>query len=142
MSSVKTKISFAASVGSALMLSAPRMMSTETTVAYQCNFVSNSSATIWDSSKFSQSSLILGPNVHEKWGAATNIRFKELAHKDVMDQLTPSEWAKLDSLSALRREALFPRNADQILWQRKQNAITDKLLSALKEYVEFHNFPR
>jgi hypothetical protein len=139
MNTVKAKISVGASVGSALMFSAAQIMSSDATVSLSYNFVSNSSAVFLDSSKIQTSSLFLGSIVHQKWGAEANLRFKELASKDVMDELTAREWAELDSLSALRREAKFPLSADQILWQRKQNALTDKLLSALKEYVEFHN---
>lgn len=139
MSAVKAKVSVATSVGSALLLSATQVMSSPTTISFSYDFVSNTNTTFWDPLSAHSSSLVLGPVVHQKWSAQANLRFKELARKDVMDQLTASEWAELDSLSALRRQARFPLSADQILWQRKQNALTDKLLSALKEYVEFHN---
>jgi hypothetical protein len=141
MSTVKAKVSVAASVGSALMLSATQAMSSETKLSLPYSFVSNSITTLWDSSKVQSSSSILGHVVHQTWSAQANIRFKELARKDVMDELTAREWAELDSLSALRRQAKFPLSADQILWQRKQKAVTENLLNALKVYVEFHDFP-
>ena len=128
----------AATVGSALALSACQMMASGTTISVSYSFVSNSPSTTFDSTQVERSSLTLGPAFHRVWGADANIRFKELARKDVMGDLTPAEWAEFDSLAALRREAKFPLSADQILWQRKQNALTDKLLEALKEYVEFH----
>ncbi len=58
-----------------------------------------------------------------------------------MGQSTPEEWAELDTLMALRREAKFPLSADQILWQRKQKSLTDNLLIALQKYAEFHELP-
>ena len=140
MNGVKAKVSVAASVSSVLILGATQVLSSETTISLSYSLVSNSNTAFWNSSNVQRSSLVLGPVVHQKWSAQANLRFKELARKDVMDQLTAHEWAELDSLSALRRQAKFPLSADQILWQRKQNALTDKLLSALKEYVEFHNF--
>jgi hypothetical protein len=140
MRAVKAKVSVAAGVGSALMLSATQVISSGKTISLSYSFVSNSNTSLWDSSNVQSSSLVLGQAIHQQWSAQANLRFKELARKDVTDQLTAREWAELDSLSALRRQARFPLSADQILWQRKQNALTDKLLSALKEYVEFHNF--
>jgi len=140
-SAVKTKVSVAASVGSALALSASQFMASGTTVSIPYSFVSNLSSTSLDSSKIKQSSLTIGAAFHRTWSAEANIRFKELARKEVMGDVTPSEWAELDSLAALRRQAKFPLSADQILWQRKQSALTQNLLEALKEYVEFHNNP-
>jgi hypothetical protein len=140
MRTIKAKVSAAASVSSALVLSTTQVIACERTISVPYNLVSNSNTTLWNSSNVNSSCLVLGPVFHQKWTAEANLRFKELAHKDAMDQLTAREWAELDSLSALRREAKFPLSADQILWQRRQNALTEKLLSALKEYVEFHNF--
>lgn len=142
MNTVKTKVSFAATVGSALVFSAAQAMSSETSFSLQYSYVSNSTAILWNSSSVQCSSLAVYPTLHQKWGAEANIRFKELANKYAMDQLTAREWAELNSLSDLRRQAKFPLSADQILWQRKQNALTDKLLSVLKEYVEFHDLSR
>ena len=142
MNVVNAKISIAASFGSAMMLSASHSISSPTTFSISYHFVSNSTTASWESSTIQSSSVLLGPVVHTRWSAEANIRFKELARKDVMGELTAREWAELDSLLALRRQAKFPLSADQILWQRKQNALTDKLLSALKEYVDFHNLPR
>lgn len=140
MSTVKARVSAAASVGSALLFSAAQAMSSETKLSIPYSFVSNSTTTLLDSSSIQRSSQALSSVVHQNWSAQANIRFKELARKDVMDQLTAREWAELDSLSALRRQAKFPLSADQILWQRKQKAVTENLLNALKEYVEFHDF--
>jgi hypothetical protein len=141
MRTVKAKISVAASVGSALVLSATQVMSSGASISISSNIVSSSSNTFWNSSNIQRSSLSLNSVVHQKWSAQANIRFKELARKDAMDELTAREWAELDSLSDLRRQAKFPLSADQILWQRKQKSVTQNLLNAIKEYVEFHDFP-
>ena len=141
VSAVKAKMSVAASVGSALVLSASQLVASGTTLSIPYSFVSNLPSTSLDSSKIRQSSLTIAAAFHRTWGADANIRFKELARKEVMNDLTPAEWAELDSLAALRRQAKFPLSADQILWQRKQSALTKRLLEALKEYVEFHSNP-
>lgn len=140
-STVKAKVSAGVGMGSALMLTASQLVASGTTLSIPYNFASNSSSTAFNSSKIQQSALTIGAAIHHTWGAEANIRFKELARKEMMNNMTAVEWAELDSLAALRRQAKFPLSADQILWQRKQSALTQKLLEALKEYVDFHNTP-
>ena len=141
MKVVKTKVSVAASMGSALVLTAGQFFASGATISVSSGFVSNLPTTTADISAIHRSSLSLGTAFHRTWNADANIRFKELARKEVSGDLTPAEWAELDALSDVRRQAKFPLKADQILWQRKQAAATEKLLAALKEYVELHKYP-
>ena len=72
------------------------------------------------------------------WDASANIRFKELAREEALRDLTAAEIFELEELTRLRRIAKYPRSAEEILWQRRQQKITDTLLDALKDYVDFH----
>lgn len=74
----------------------------------------------------------------ETWSPAKNIRFKELARAEAIRDLSIGEILELDDLTKLRRDTKHPRTADEILWQRRQQKLTNKLLDALVDYVEFH----
>lgn len=139
MNYIKTKVSVA--VGSALMINAIGGMSSGMKHTVEFGFFSNSTVGISHISDIRSSSLILESKQREGWTAQKGLRFKELIRKNAAGQISIPELAEFKSLSALRRREKFPLNADQILWQRKQDIITDKLLSVLKEYAEFHNIP-
>jgi hypothetical protein len=79
------------------------------------------------------------PIMVETWSADKNIRFKELARDEALRELSIEELAELDSLTRLRRFAKYPRSAEEILWQRRQQNLTRALVRALQEYVEFHH---
>lgn len=72
------------------------------------------------------------------WNAAANARFKELTRQEALLELDVEEMIELEELTRLRRAARHPCSADEILWQRRQQKLTDSLLAALKAYVEFH----
>src|ERR1035437_7549620 len=74
----------------------------------------------------------------DAWSAKKNIRFKELARDEALRELSIQELAELDSLTKLRRFAKYPRSAEEILWQRRQETLTRTLVQALEDYVEFH----
>lgn len=77
----------------------------------------------------------------EVWDAEKNGRFRQLASKEAQAGLPVEEEAELDSLSRLRRTQKFPRSAEEILWQRRQQRLTHNLVHALQEYVQFHESP-
>ena len=77
-----------------------------------------------------------------RWGAEQNARFKELAHDEALRELSIEELAELESLTRLRRFARYPRSADEIIWERRQQRLTRGLVQALQAYVEFHETPR
>jgi hypothetical protein len=139
MSSVTKTFSIAIGVGSALVLNTASGISNETRISISYSDSSNSPA-IRSPSTGETSSLELMRKPHRKWNADANIRFKELARKDALEELTAEEWMEFDLLSTIRREAKFPKSADQILWLRKQKAVTQELLAALRKYAEFHKF--
>jgi hypothetical protein len=78
----------------------------------------------------------------DHWSAEKNARFKELSRNEALRELTIEEQAELESLTRVRRFEKYPRSADEILWQRRQQQLTRSLLQALHEYVEFHETPR
>jgi hypothetical protein len=92
-------------------------------------------------SNSTSSGLILEPAVVEGWTAQKNLRFKELSRKEALEDLSIEELSELNSLTRLRRFKKFPRSADEILWQRRQQKLTRGLLRALQDYVEFHEAP-
>lgn len=73
------------------------------------------------------------------WGALANARFKELSREEALRDLSAAETLELDELTRLRRMAKYPRSAEEILWQRRQQKVTDALVNALKVYVDFHH---
>ena len=76
-----------------------------------------------------------------RWSAEKNLRFKELARNEALQELSIEELAELESLTRLRRFEKYPRSAEEILWQRRQQDITRALVQKLKEYVDFHETP-
>lgn len=74
----------------------------------------------------------------ETWTAGKGQRFRELALKESLDELSIEDQAELEELTRLRRSAKNPRTADEILWERRQNRVTNDLVHALQNYVEFH----
>lgn len=78
----------------------------------------------------------------DHWTAAKNVRFKQLARDEALRELSIEELAELESLTRLRRFEKYPRSADEILWQRRQQNLTRGLVKALEAYVEFHEAPR
>lgn len=76
-----------------------------------------------------------------RWSAEKNLRFKELARNEALQELSIEELAELESLTRLRRFEKYPRSAEEILWQRRQQDITRALMQKLKEYVDFHETP-
>ena len=106
----------------------------------------NSSATFAASGQFEAvfTPAKANPIYIEYWSAEKNIRFKELANKEVLDTISNEESKELDTLIRLRRSEKYPRSADEILWQRRQQKTTRKLVEILREYVELHetqNYP-
>jgi len=76
------------------------------------------------------------------WSATKNARFKELARNEALTGLSIEDFAELETLTRLRRFEKYPRSADEILWQRRQQKVTRGLVEALEAYVHFHETPR
>ncbi len=78
-------------------------------------------------------------NHNETWSAKKNLRFKELVRAEALGKIGIEEIAELEKLTRLRRFEKYPRSADEILWQRQQQKLTQQLLQSLEEYVDFHS---
>lgn len=78
----------------------------------------------------------------EMWTAEKSQRFRELALKESLEELPIEELAELEKLTRLRRSVQNPRKAAEILWERRQNRVTNELVRALQNYVEFHEDTR
>jgi hypothetical protein len=76
------------------------------------------------------------------WDAENNLRYKELARDEALRELSIEELAELETLTRLRRFAKYPRSAEEILWERRQQKVTHGLVQAVQTYVEFHETPR
>jgi len=74
----------------------------------------------------------------DHWNAEKNWRFASLAKKEALESLSIEEQLELDRLTNLRRTEKYPRTADEILWQRRQQRLTHGLVEALEAYVSFH----
>jgi len=78
----------------------------------------------------------------ERWDAEKNLRYKALAKDEALRDLSIEELAELETLTRLRRFAKYPRSADEILWERRQQKVTRGLVQAVQTYVEFHEATR
>lgn len=74
----------------------------------------------------------------QHWNAEKAQRFKDLSRIEALGVLTVKELAELEALTRLRRFTKYPRTADEILWNRRQNSVTSGLVQAVQKYVEFH----
>jgi hypothetical protein len=94
----------------------------------EVDFIENSSG----------SGLNVEVNEIGQWNAEKNGRFRKLAREEALGELSIEELAELEALTRLRRAVIYPRTADEILWQRRQQSLTRNLVRALQAYVEFH----
>jgi hypothetical protein len=73
-----------------------------------------------------------------EWTRAMAKRFRELVRKEALGELQPQEAMELEQLTRDRRHLLYPRSGKEVLWEVKQRELTEHLIKALREYVEFH----
>jgi len=126
-------------VTSALVLTATDVTASRLSIDASCLLQSNSSMFAAFGSVNSRShTLVQSAEEPKIWKAEYNQRFEKLSRKEARDELTVAELAELEELTKLKRAKKSPRTADEILWHRKQQALTDSLLESLKKYVEFH----
>ncbi len=77
-----------------------------------------------------------------EWTKSMAKRFRELARKEALGTISEAELAELEQLARDRRLLQHPRTVEEVLWETKQQAVTAKLVQALREYVEFHQATR
>jgi hypothetical protein len=75
------------------------------------------------------------------WNSKKNQRFNHLSREEAFRDLSIAELAELNYLGRLRRTALNPRSADEILRQRRQQQLTQQLTQAIERYVDFIQGP-
>lgn len=108
---------------------------------------SKTTAPLYAAANTNMVSARIGPSTSNKpvakvrsvpvWTSESAVRFDELARSEALGKITIKDLAELEGLSTLRR-LKYPRSARAILWERRQSKLTDALLTALRDYVEFH----
>jgi hypothetical protein len=124
---------------SSMIMAAPNIVSSEQDVAFDLNSRSNDTNVRFDLVTDDMTSGLVAeaPNV-ECWNPKKGLRFKALARGEAIRDLSIEELAELESLTRLRRFEKNPRTADEILWHRRQQKLTQSLVQALEKYVDFH----
>ena len=74
-----------------------------------------------------------------EWSPGQEEKFLDLAGREAMGNLSPTEAAELERLTQLRRGLKNPRKGEELLWEYQQRELTRDLISALTRYVTFHN---
>lgn len=128
-------------LSSAMVVAAPNAVTSESSIPPTISAQSNKPEAVAESFD-AASSLDVQAMAIDHWGAEKNARFKELSRNEALRELSTEELAELESLTRLRRFEKYPRSADEILWQRRQQNLTRRLVQALQAYVEFHETPR
>jgi hypothetical protein len=83
--------------------------------------------------------IIALPVLAPKWTRKMQKRFDELARLEAFGRLSAETTVELDFLSRTRERLLFPRTAEDIVFEMKERQLNSKLRQALREYVAFHN---
>jgi hypothetical protein len=85
-----------------------------------------------------EGSKITVPITHEMWTKSLDREFLELAERAAFLNATEEEMKRFAQLQVLRRQLKHPRTGEEVIWEYKQRQLTRQLVSALKEYVHFH----
>lgn len=129
---------------SAMILALPNVEASRSDSRAPQVIETNESHDLWSPHDIESSNTqrVIDVPIVEHWDPGKNGRFRTLAKKEALSELTPEEAVELESLTQLRRQEHHPRSADEIIWHRRQQKLTRTLLEALKEYVEFHEGSR
>jgi hypothetical protein len=73
----------------------------------------------------------------EEWTDQSERRFITLAKKDALGKASPTEIIELEQLEHLRNRLKFPMKFDELVWHAQHEEATQKLLSAMQEYLSF-----
>lgn len=77
-----------------------------------------------------------------EWTKIMARRFRELARKEALGELSGEEAGELERLARDRRDLQHPRTVEEVLWEARQREVTGRLVQALRDYVEFHHATR
>jgi hypothetical protein len=73
-----------------------------------------------------------------EWSDSDEHDFDSLAMKEALGTIAPSEASHLEALTRRRRDIVYPRTEEEILWDIRQRRNTLALVDALTRYVEFY----
>ena len=74
-----------------------------------------------------------------EWTRKMQKRFDELSRLEAFGGLSAETTNELEFLTRTRERLLFPRTAEDIVFEMKERQLNSKLRQALREYVAFHN---
>ena len=72
------------------------------------------------------------------WPRNTEPRFRNLVAKAALETATADEKSELSALTVFRRAERNVRPLEQILWEDRQQRLTENLLKALRELIDFN----
>ncbi|MEZ5385036.1 MAG: hypothetical protein R3F13_05925 [Prosthecobacter sp.] len=73
----------------------------------------------------------------EEWTDQLESRFIALAKKDALGKAGSTEIAELEQLEHLRNRLKSPMKFDELVWHAQHEEATQKLLSAMQDYLSF-----
>lgn len=80
--------------------------------------------------------------IEGSWDAASKRRFKELAVKEALGEITRTEAGELERLTILHRNHESPRTAEEIIWEYHQIKLTNSILAMFQQYdIHLHRRP-
>lgn len=80
------------------------------------------------------------PDLDEiKWNRTHQTRFDVLVDKEAFEKISPAEIQELEQLDSLRRTKLAPRTGEEIVAEYRARRETERVLKALRRYVQFFN---
>ena len=77
----------------------------------------------------------------DDWNDKLERRFLALAKKDALSKANADEVAELEQLEQLRNRLKSPMKFDELVWNAQHEEATQKLLSAMQEYLTFCTGP-
>lgn len=98
---------------------------------------------IWLSSKesFETADVVVmnSLSVIDGWDGATQKRYSELAVREALETITPSEERELKNLETARERTLAPPSYEEIVRSVEAKRRTEDLISALSRYVTLYD---
>lgn len=73
-----------------------------------------------------------------KWTKALQRKFLSLAELEAIGEISETQLQELENLTKLRRKAKKTKTGEEIIWEYKNNQITEKLIESLSEFLKFH----
>jgi hypothetical protein len=82
--------------------------------------------------------IVTIPSVQNEWTQSSQNRYLALVKAEAVGKLPPQERKELENLQVQRRRLHHPRSPEEIVWEYRQQSVTEKLIEALHEYVQFY----